>query len=534
MAKFAVLFRSPFYKNLDNLALLFCFMNLVFCVIISGFREVGTFDVETDFYGVYAIETQNILAGRPYTYQHNPPGYCLLLAAITYLTKDIFFAGKLISALTSSIFAYVNYVVIKYLFEEKIALIITIITLCAVIPYSLVASTDVLGATLIVASIWLYLRPKKYWFSEYLGVGCLAGIGYLIRSNIIFVGMAIVISLIIINPHQVTIKKRCGGIIVFLSGLLLVITPWLLYNWELNGSPFHSSAYAQIAAHFYHPQGDSFITAVNEMMSQFNSFSEVIFYDPIIVFTKYFQDVLFLNISSLLVSKFLLYQLIELGWSWWQILIFVAPALTVFSTGLFLVIREPNIRKTRVAWLLINLLGYLILGLVGFSRRYYLFLLPVIFLFVIYPFFYTSLIRDFLAKRIPRFPIAKFFILSLIVSVFLSGGLECYYLLHNEPKYLLKIADFLKHKYPAAEVIIVRKPHLAYLSQLKYSFPLATTPEEYLREAKSVNAKLIVYSDYEAKLWPGLQNLANPDLLPKNFHLVYAHSSSNTLIYEIK
>lgn len=524
-------------KYFDNIALFIGFGSLIFGLIISLFREVGTFEVETDFYGVYAMEAQNILIGKHYTYQHNPPGYCLILAGITYLTKDIFFAGKLISAVATMIFTYINYLLIKYLFEAKIALIITIISLFAIIPSSLVASTDILGASVIITTIWLYLRQKNNRFFDYFWTGIVAGIAYLIRANAIFVSMGIIISLLLINPHQLTIKKRFLAISLFLMGLILIISPWLIYNTQLNGSPFSSTAYAQIAAHFYHPQGDSFITSVNEMSAKFKSFSEVVFYNPVTFLKRYFQDILFVNISSLLVSKYLVFELIKADFSWFQILIIVLPALTVFTTGLFFIImdnKDKNIWKIRITWLLINLFGYLILGLVGFNRRYYLFLLPLIFLIIIYPVYYRRIFAKFLSKKFGQLTISKLLILGLTFAVIITGCLETYFLLANEPKYLLKIADFLKQKYPSEQTMIVRKPHLAYLSGFKQVFPLAETAEEYLIEAKKVNAKLIVYSDYETKLWPGLKSLKNPQLLPKNFQLIYQDKPSNTLVYEIK
>lgn len=56
-------------------------------LFIGSFREVGVFGVENDFYEVYAVQAKNILAGGFYTYKHNPPGYCLLLAATTFFLR---------------------------------------------------------------------------------------------------------------------------------------------------------------------------------------------------------------------------------------------------------------------------------------------------------------------------------------------------------------------------------------------------------------------------------------------------------------
>lgn len=75
---------------------------------------------------------------------------------------------------------------------------------------------------------------------------------------------------------------------------------------------------------------------------------------------------------------------------------------------------------------------------------------------------------------------------------------------------------------------------MAYLANLKAEFPLATSANEYLDKAKEINASYIVYSDYEATLWKGLESLSNPKILPNKFKLIYTHLPTNTLIYEAK
>ena len=518
-------------KLLDILALCICLASLIFCLVISFLREVGTFAVETDFYGVYAVEATNILMGKAYTYQHNPPGYCLLLAAVTYVSKDIFLAGKLISAFATAIFTLVNYSLFKYLFNPKISLLVTIISLLALIPSSLVASTDVLGATLIILSIWLYLGHQFLFFS-----GIIAGIAYLVRANTIFVSVGIIITLILINPQQQTLVKRFLSVALFLMGLFLILTPWLIYNWQINGSPFASTAYTQIAAHFYHSQGDSFITSVQEMGNKFNSLTDVIFYQPLTLLQRYFKDIFFVNIASLLVSNFLITYLSKANLPWYYIVIITLPALIIFSIGIITLLTDKvsnTMFKARITLLVINLLGYLILGLVGFSRRYYLFLLPCLFLIIIYPVYNHKIFPRFLKWRLFKCSISKILISFLIFSLTISAILQTYYLLATEPKYLLEIASFLKQQSQPNQVIIVRKPHLAYLSGLKPIFPLAETPEQYLLEAHKNQAKFVVYSDYEAKIWPGLNSLKYPQKLPQNFILIYHHQASNTLIYGI-
>ena len=85
-------------KQCDRIIIGFCLTICLLALFIVSFREVGAFGVESDFYEVYAVQAENILAGGFYPYKHNPPGYCLLLAATTFLTGNTFVAGKVISA----------------------------------------------------------------------------------------------------------------------------------------------------------------------------------------------------------------------------------------------------------------------------------------------------------------------------------------------------------------------------------------------------------------------------------------------------
>ncbi len=124
--------------------------------------------------------------------------------------------------------------------------------------------------------------------------------------------------------------------------------------------------------------------------------------------------------------------------------------------------------------------------------------------------------------------------ISAALTTSVAAYIETNLILTSEPKYLLEIAEFLKTHSVNNETIIIRKPHLAYLSNLKPEFPLANTAKEYLAKAKQINASYITYSDYEASLWKGLESLRNPKTLPSQFKLIYTHSSTNTLIYKIK
>ena len=515
-------------KQCDRIILIFCIATCLLALFIGYFRKVGAFSVESDFYEAYAIQAENILAGRSYTYQHNPPGYCLLLAAVTFLTKNAFAAGKIISAFATGFFGWISYLLLKTLFSYRLASISTILLLLTLIPSSFLAATDVVSAVAITLPLWIFLRQPSLKTANYYWLGLTAGLAYLMRGNAIFVSVGIAFCIVFVNFERTTWQKRLVKAAIFIFGVLSITSPWFVYSWKVNGSAFASTAYLQVAAHFFHPQDDEYITNVLEMRSHFHSFLEVLLYNPSQLIARYLQDVLFLNIPKLFLPNSVIDNL---SFPTYQVVLTIP--LFFISTGLFFLLKDTSTKQNyrtqqKVIFLFLNLLGYLLLGLVGFHRRYYLFLFPLIFILIIYPFVTPATTRFY------RLLLNWVFIIHLVLLLSMAAYLETSLTITSEPKYLLAIATFLKNRSVPNEIIIIRKPHLAYLANLQAEFPLAMNANEYLDKAKQLNARYIVYSDYEASLWQGLKSLSNPKALPNKFKLIYTHPSTNTLIYEVK
>jgi len=516
-------------RQADQCIIVFCLTILLLAFEISSIRTVGTFSVESDFYGVYAVQSERILRGEPYTYQHNPPGYCLLLAGVHFFISDIFVSSKIISAVSLALLGWVIYSLLKSIIGYQFSLICTVLSVLTLFPASFLAATDVVSTLVIMLPIWLFLSHCSLNLKTVFMCGILSGIAYLFRTNAVFVPLGIVVSILCLNFNQETIFKRCIKVGLFIGGLILIISPWLIYNWQVNSSFLANSVYLQIAANFYHPEGDNSITSLEQMKFQFHSLKDVIFYNPLHVIKKYLQDILGLNIAKLFIPLSLVHQF---------------PAIIIFPlawVGIGLVLLLNDLKKHRnsfnqkkmIAFIIINLLGYLLLALVSFHRRYYFFIYPCIFLFKIYPLLKPDPFSVKLFNTTLKRALTVFFMLSLFGGVILAAAIETHLTLASEPKYLLPIAHFLKASSSPHEIMIIRKPHLAYLADLTPAFPLASTANEYLAKAQEIGAKYLVYSDYEASLWSGLKSLSNPRDVPSLLQLVYHHRPTNTLIYEV-
>ena len=498
----------------DATAMAFCIGMLVVALVIGYFHQIGTYG-ETDFFGAYVEQAERILAGQPYTYGHNPPGYMLVLAAVSLVTGDLFVAGKIISAFAAALFGWMTYLLFKALFDARIAFATTVLLLLALIPdsWNVLAATDLLAVVALMVCVWVVLREPHPTLGACFFGGLFAGAAYLVRSPTIFVIPGIGVSLLFVNRNGESLRIRLARASIYLCGFLLITCPWLIYNWKTNGNPIASSAHLQIAAHFYEPQAETLGTTLHQFKSRFRSLSDVLLHDPARVLSVYSRDILYWNPKRLFVEG--------MGF----------PAFLFAGAGFLLLLRDLS--KRMITFLLVCLLGYLFAALVGFQLRYYIFLRPLLFLSVAYFLFHEYVIAQ--PKQKPVFNNKIAWLLFIMLAAF---GIKDAYkttrdIMGQEPGHLIEIAKFLKDRSSSNDIIIVRKPHLGYLTGLEATFVIATDVDEWLASARRIGARYIVYSDYAAKLWPGLTSLRDPDKLPGDFKLIYHHEPTRTLIYEI-
>lgn len=506
----------------DIAAASLCIAVLILALGVGHFHQVGTFDVETDFYGAYAVQAKNLVDGRSYTYPHHPPGYPFLLAAASTLVGDLFVAGKIISAGAAAFFCWITYLLFKALFSPRVALGTAIVLLPAVFPFSFLAATDILGAALKSLPLWTLLRRPVLTARACVLAGLFAGMAYLVRYDALFLVPGLGFALLVINLNRESLRPRLAKAGLFVCSALLVVSPWLIVNWRTHGSPFASTGYLLVATHFYMPgQLQHFDAALKEPASvaavarlkvatQFHSFFDVVSYDPPGFLRKYLEG-LYSNA--------------------WRLAIYGLqfPAYLIAPVGLALLLR--HLPRRRQTYYCVCLLGYLSLGLVRFQPRYYLFLFPLGFLSVAYLF--VEALPTAGPMRNVKVPVG--WPLVLIVATFL--GMSAYrqtsHAIASEPRYLFELAEFLRNRSSPGEIIIGRKPHLAYLAGLVNTFPFVEGADAYLAEAQERRARYVVYSAYEARLWPGLRSLQDPGAVPIGLTLIYDHPQSRTLIYEV-
>ena len=268
-------------------AILFCTSILLISLILGYAHKIGNFGVETDFYGSYAVQAKNILSGKPYTSQVNPPGYPILIALGSFLTGDLFIAGKILTSLSTALLVLICYFIFKKLFTERIALVSIIFLSIILIPYSFLAATDIVGAVFASIPILILINKEEIKSRIYLNIGVTCGAAYLIRIDTIFVPLGIIISILFIlfsnNWREKFIKTG-----FLLIGFILITSPWFIYNWKLNGSPFATTAFEQIGYHLYDwKENESESEQIIEQLSENNTSPEVFFIKPVQLILNY-------------------------------------------------------------------------------------------------------------------------------------------------------------------------------------------------------------------------------------------------------
>ncbi len=497
----------------DILALVVCLGVGLLSFAIGTSREVGHWGVETDFLHRDVSNAQNVLSGQPYTDQHYPPGYAYVLAGVSLLTHDFFKAGIIISVVASTLLGMLSYGIVTILFDRRLAFVTTLFVLFALLPDSFEAETDVLANCLLLLPLWILLR-REPTIGICVQAGLTAGLAFLVRYNSIFIIVGIPLTLLFYSPAEDVIREKILRIVVFATAALTVTAPWLLVNWQYHGNPFASDLPGQVAAHFYDQKGDGSTLRIQQMQQQFGSYWNVFLYDPERLVRRFMKDVLYdrpLKMTGSIIGF---------------------PAYLFAGAGILLYLR--NLTRPRAAFLTVCGLGYLLHGLAGFADRFYLFLYPLLFLFVGLAVFELGRIPVWLQK-VPRVWNLSWPVVTclLIVSVYTSF-VHVRGFFSTVPVHLLDAAKVLKTLASPGDAIMCLKPHLAYLAKLKIVFIEGPdTIEKYLQRARERNVRFIVYSEFEEQYWGGMHALHDPALMPKEFRVVYEHVPTKTVVYEI-
>jgi hypothetical protein len=384
--------------------------------------------------------------------------------------------------------------------------------LLRLLPTSFLAVTDQLVAAMMMLSVWILLRKPKAAVEACFLAGVCAGATYLLKTSGLFIIVGMACSLLALNITQERLEKRLVKTAVFAGGVLLVTLPWFLWQ-RHSGLGLKSISYLQMAAHFFLEESDTLGTTRRQAAQMFGSFRDVLLHDPARLVKQYLNDVFIVYIARL-ASQALKF-----------------PAYLFAGAGLLFLCRDLTPR--RAAYLLICALVYLALNLVDFQLRLFVFLFPFLFLCVAYCLFREGGPGS---GRMPWLKVQAGWGVAAALALYLGVDAirQTRATIWSEPRHLLEAAKAVKQRATGpGDLIISRQTHLGYLSDLPVLFPLAGPDDNYFHRVRELRARFLVYSDRDARKWPGLRVLSDPERVPEGLQLIYRHKPSNTLVYEV-
>jgi hypothetical protein len=480
----------------DKLALAFCLLYFVGLLVASSFHEMGGYAVETDFYGAFAPGAEALMQGRVELDPGYGPGYEIVLIAFYWIIGDMFEAGKFISMVSAAAMCWLTFKLIRKIFDSQVAFFTMLPLSFVLLPWAVLASTDVSFALLVTASLYLLIKDQKIEFKHLMLSGLLTGFIYITRHNGIALFPAVALILLLINPENLPLRNRAKSLAIFLGFSLVVVAPWMLINYAVNKDALRSDSYLIIASHFYSRPGVTNAEDMAKMSGQFSSLFEVVFYD---------------------FKHFVLHYLGNLYRHFRDVLLYSIklPAGLFVLPGLLLFFRKPS--KWQLAFISFPLFGFLLLCLVHYEPRYYLFIISFFVFGAAYFFFgeqnpspkFRALEFGGGREGVEWYRFLNFGVYAAaIVMLGFASVKELKAVVTNEPLELQLAAQTLKQQAQKGEAIIARKPHLGYLSGLKtIYFPEAQTVDELIAFAKARNAKYLLYGEIERERRPQLMSL---------------------------
>jgi hypothetical protein len=178
------------------------------------------------------------------------------------------------------------------------------------------------------------------------------------------------------------------------------------------------------------------------------------------------------------------------------------------------------------------LLGFLVLCLVNYLTRYYLFIMPFAVLLVA-TFFHLSFPANRHHPRLslntvkwPVFALLMVFCLRFSVNAARSE-------IDSEPRHLNDLAKLIHSEADAK--LMARKPHLAYLANVQYeNYPMVNSIPEMMASVNQLQCKYIYYGSQEQKYRPELKQLLKPESVSDYLIPVYQDRDNGIILYQTK
>ncbi|MCS6989086.1 MAG: glycosyltransferase family 39 protein [Chloroherpetonaceae bacterium] len=491
---------------------------VVLLVAALAHHRVGDYGVETDFFWGYAPDARAVQEwlrgeGKFPIDGFRGPMYAIVLALAEVFVQDYFVAGVMLATLCAGATLYLSHRLALEFFGKVEALFVLLIlaTNSVFIQYSYSAGTDMFFNLLATMAIYAFLKSlngegfKWFWLAS-----ATTGVATLSRQNAIFLVAGFLLSLFLLNPSRATFKARALQAAALVATVLAIYAPYGFYVLREKGKFFYSLNHLNVAKDLFKDEVD-WETFWFRKSQSFNSIVDVILADPI----RFLKHVL-ANVPSHFVGD--MGELLT-----WVLGVFVVG-------GIVATLVQRDLTRVQVAYFVFAAAHFGVLSLVFYGARFSLNLLAP---------YAVLATRFFKWSAIPK--VAQYALpVALCVALFQSVQFHRQNI-DSGPQEMLALREKFFEitgrdpKKPSKDIIIARKPHIAYYLNLQMGgFPMTNTYEELLAEARKIGATYLFYSYFEANLRPQFRFLFNVHQPPPELEPVMWLSNPPAALYRIK
>ncbi len=500
-------------KRYDRWALYVTGAMLLILFSIASFHRMGGYGVETDFYWAYAPDAARIASGESPREPGIGPAYPLVLILANTLLQDWFASGKAVSVISSVLGGLLTYRTLRNVFAARVAFATMLLWFATVLPWTIAASTDMFFAMVVIAGIYFFFRNKDLSDIDLLLSGLLTSVAMLTRHNAIVLPMATILILLLFHSDKNAIGVRLRAVLVFCTPLVLVLTPWYAIK-HFVLEPVVSDSHLIIASNFYGRPGVVSSEDMRLAAQNFDSLWAVVSYD-FSHFVKHYLSNVYHHFRDVM-TKSLQF-----------------PSFLFVGAGAVVLLGRMD--KRQLSFFVFPALSFLLLCLVHYEPRYYLYILSFFLLLVPYFLFETTSSARTESASSPRSYLSGVVYAATLVLVLATSAKEVRANIKGEPRELLHIASELQSKIEEGSSIIARKPHLGFLAGLEtIYFPEAKSIPALLEFAAAHHAGYLLYGEMEAARRSGLGALLNPERVPPELDPIFMMDNPKTIVYKIK
>jgi Dolichyl-phosphate-mannose-protein mannosyltransferase len=478
-------------------------------------HPIGSYGTETDFYHFYGPDAFRIASGQ---FPENPfqgPGFPALVAFVAIFTGDGFVAGKWISVAAATGVLLLVFVLSRRLFGSNGsgnwigAGAAALVAVSQEFPqFAISATTDtlflLLALSFLVAFTWNRLGHR----TRLVICGGLGGLAYLTRYNGIFLIVAGLVAICLLDYFSLRWRERLISSALLIAVFLITASPWLFANYVNRGSPFYNANHLNIATEFY-PElvdGGSNQDATRPLENVFGSLTEVLRYDPVRMVTHYPVN--------------LVQSLVEATYG-----TLMSPFVACASlAGIVIALWKKRSKEIQFV-LIAGLFYFLLMGLIHWETRYYFFLMTLFSGFAVFAL--ASLARNRTLTIVSAFLFAIMWLSSFnMARKDLSGFLK------NQPLEILAARDYLRQQGITNARIVARKPHLSFVAGQQWVFfPQVKSVEELGEWLQENPADFVVISTIEIKRRRELSSLRDTNKAPSWLAPAWKHDNPLLILY---